>query len=266
MERVVDSHWLWAVIIDCNCKEVPINPVESRSHCYLSRDLRIRDNTVRSFPDWQTYLANNGRALEHSDLYQWEWTQCQTNSVILVQLRCFVIFFVLSQRRSVNAKLNGIVTWRLFSQRYNKWIRNRSNNWRFNLIYFSNFRTIMHCYLSSRLPTLRDFRVLNSKSCRYFLTFSYYTPKPRLFFWLSSSGAEPDFLFMTYLISLINLLILPRYNPYRLINLSRNSTLGIEKSVWREFSKKLGLNSPPLTTTTDTSVHIANLKVFHSML
>jgi hypothetical protein len=25
MKRVVDSHWLWAVIIDCNCKEVPIN-------------------------------------------------------------------------------------------------------------------------------------------------------------------------------------------------------------------------------------------------
>jgi hypothetical protein len=29
MERIVDSHWLWAVIIDCNCKEVPINPLQN---------------------------------------------------------------------------------------------------------------------------------------------------------------------------------------------------------------------------------------------
>jgi hypothetical protein len=39
MERVVDIHWLWAVIIDCNYKEVPINPIiESRTHYYSSRN------------------------------------------------------------------------------------------------------------------------------------------------------------------------------------------------------------------------------------
>jgi hypothetical protein len=27
MERVLDSHWLLAFIVDCNCKQVPVNPV-----------------------------------------------------------------------------------------------------------------------------------------------------------------------------------------------------------------------------------------------
>jgi hypothetical protein len=29
MERVLGSHWLWAVIIDCNCNSVSINPIQN---------------------------------------------------------------------------------------------------------------------------------------------------------------------------------------------------------------------------------------------
>jgi hypothetical protein len=36
MERVLDSHWLWAVIIDCNCKEVLINPIVHSGTRYYS--------------------------------------------------------------------------------------------------------------------------------------------------------------------------------------------------------------------------------------
>jgi hypothetical protein len=28
-------HWLWAVLIDCNCKEVPINPIIQSRTCYI---------------------------------------------------------------------------------------------------------------------------------------------------------------------------------------------------------------------------------------
>jgi hypothetical protein len=35
------SHWLWAVIIDYNCKEAPINPIiQSRTHYYYLREPR----------------------------------------------------------------------------------------------------------------------------------------------------------------------------------------------------------------------------------
>jgi hypothetical protein len=38
------SLWLWAVIIDCNCKEVPINAIiQSRNRYYDSRKPLIRD-------------------------------------------------------------------------------------------------------------------------------------------------------------------------------------------------------------------------------
>jgi hypothetical protein len=43
-----------AVIIDCNCKEVPVNPIiRSRTHCYQSRQPRIHGNmfvTLNSNP------------------------------------------------------------------------------------------------------------------------------------------------------------------------------------------------------------------------
>jgi hypothetical protein len=36
MEKVLDNHWLWAVIIDCNCKGVTINPIiQSRNPLLL---------------------------------------------------------------------------------------------------------------------------------------------------------------------------------------------------------------------------------------
>jgi hypothetical protein len=37
---------VWVVITDCNCKEVPINPlIKSRTHYYKSRKPLIRNNT-----------------------------------------------------------------------------------------------------------------------------------------------------------------------------------------------------------------------------
>jgi hypothetical protein len=45
MERVLDSHWVWAVIIGCNCKEAPINPIfESRTRYYVTQT-PTRDST-----------------------------------------------------------------------------------------------------------------------------------------------------------------------------------------------------------------------------
>jgi hypothetical protein len=39
MDRVLSSHWLWAVIIDFNCKDVPVNPIiQSRNRYYYSRN------------------------------------------------------------------------------------------------------------------------------------------------------------------------------------------------------------------------------------
>jgi hypothetical protein len=43
----LDGHWLWAVIIGCNCKEVPINTIiETGTHCYSSRQPLIRGNII----------------------------------------------------------------------------------------------------------------------------------------------------------------------------------------------------------------------------
>jgi hypothetical protein len=45
MERVVDSNWLCVVVTDCNCEEVPMNPIIiSSTHCYSLRKPRLRDN------------------------------------------------------------------------------------------------------------------------------------------------------------------------------------------------------------------------------
>jgi hypothetical protein len=43
MKGVLYSHWLWAVIIDFNCKEVPVNPIiQSRTRYYSSPKHLIR--------------------------------------------------------------------------------------------------------------------------------------------------------------------------------------------------------------------------------
>jgi hypothetical protein len=56
---VLDGHWLWTVIIVCNCKEVPINPIiQSTTHYYQSRELHIRDNS-----DVFSFHNTPGRAL-----------------------------------------------------------------------------------------------------------------------------------------------------------------------------------------------------------
>jgi hypothetical protein len=47
MERVVDSHWLWAVITDCNCKELLINfNHRIQNPLLLVTPTPIRDNMI----------------------------------------------------------------------------------------------------------------------------------------------------------------------------------------------------------------------------
>jgi hypothetical protein len=63
------SHWLWAHIIECNCKEVPINPIiQSRTRYYSSRKPLIHDNILQKAKGDQHCMVSIFRALLNNKL------------------------------------------------------------------------------------------------------------------------------------------------------------------------------------------------------